>query len=142
MSSYEYCVSLRVTHPDIDPNKITKALGIKPFRSWRAGEPRVSPKGTPLEGVSKESFWAAHTHKEKRLLSENIYLEDYISQFNKRLQPYASFFEELVNSGGYIEYFVGWFSENNVGATFEPSLMKETSALNIAIGLDVYVSEE
>ena len=142
MADYRYCVSLRVSHPTIDPKEVTQALGIEPFRSWRVGEPRVSPKGNPLEGVSNESFWACHLHEEKRLYSKDQYLEDFLANLNQRLKPHAKYFEYLVKSGGYIEYFVGWFDGDNVGATLEPSLLKSTADLNIAIGLDIYAGDE
>lgn len=142
MADYRLCVSLRVSHPTIDPDEVTEVLGTEPFRKWKVGEPRTSPKGTPLEGVTKESFWACHLHDEKRLNSKDQYLEDYLAKLNKRLYPHAKYFESLVNSGGYIEYFIGWFDGDNVGATFEPTLLKSTADLSIAIGLDIYAGDD
>jgi hypothetical protein len=123
-------------------DEFTDLLGLRPFRVWRQGEPRVSPKGTPLEGVYKYNSWAARTHEEERLFSTDISLEDYIAQLNQRLLPNKGKFMEVIGKGGYIEYFIGWFSEGNISATLEPKLMKDTAELGIAIGLDVYAYEE
>jgi Domain of unknown function (DUF4279) len=54
---YRYAISLRVTHPSLDPAEITSALQLTPSRTWRAGEPRTTPKGTPLQGVYSNTFW-------------------------------------------------------------------------------------
>jgi len=43
----------------VDPADITATLGIKPIRCWRAGEPRCTPKGNPLEGTWPQTFWSA-----------------------------------------------------------------------------------
>ncbi|MHB1232665.1 MAG: hypothetical protein ACYCZQ_08825 [Burkholderiales bacterium] len=141
MNSYEYRVSLRITHPTISPELITQTLNIEPFRKWTVGEPRSNPKGQSLPGINKESFWGANLHKPKNLNSENIVLEEFLVAANKRLSSHAEFFAQLVREGGYVEYFVGWLGSSNFGATFEPSLMEGTAKLNIAIGLDIYPDE-
>jgi Domain of unknown function (DUF4279) len=56
---YHFRISLRVRHPSIAPEKITEALGIEPKRSWKAGEPRQTPKGTALTGSNRDTYWTA-----------------------------------------------------------------------------------
>jgi hypothetical protein len=56
---YSYDVSLRFHHPSIDPAVITAALCLKPRWAWRAGEPRRTPRGDPLEGERRNSYWVA-----------------------------------------------------------------------------------
>ena len=45
MNDYCYAVSLRITHPKIDPAIITTEVGINPFRAYMFGDQRVTPKG-------------------------------------------------------------------------------------------------
>ena len=142
MADYRFCVSLRVTHPSLDPDEVTRTLGIEPFRQWMVGEPRLNHEGKPLEGVSRETFWAANLHDKHRLCSKNVYLEDFLKETNQKLKPHTEYFSGLVKSGGYVEYFIGWFGEYCIGATLDPELMNSTSSLSIAIGLDIYVGEE
>ena len=142
MSDYRFCVSLRISHPEIDPDEITRELGIEPFRKWKVGEARVSPSGEKIEGESVESFWAAKLHEEKRLLSTDIYLEDFISKLNEQFKDKSRYFSTLVESGGYIEYFVGWFGGGMFGATLDPTLLASTGKLSISIGLDIYGGED
>ncbi len=58
------------------------------------------------------------------------------------IKEYAShkdYFSKLVTTGGYIEYFVGWFEgDHNLMATLSPELLRSTGELHIAIGIDAY----
>jgi hypothetical protein len=141
MSDYEFCVSLRITHPNIDPEIITRTLGLLPFRTAKAGEPRMAPTGAPLHGTYEHTFWGADLHQGGNLRSTDIFLEDFLTQANSRLIPHAEFLRQLTVEGGYIEYFVGWFG-SYMGATLEPTLMKATVDLGIGIGFDVYPNDE
>ena len=140
MPDYQFCVSLSITHPTVNPNEITGILDIKPSKIQTVGEPRISYKGESLEGLNKESFWRADLHQEKRLHSNDIYLEDFLAKQNEKIKIHKEYLNSLVESGGYIEYFIGWFSEGtiNMSATFTPDLLQSTADLNISIGLDVY----
>ena len=59
LNSYRYRISLRLRHPSADPADFTAALGLSPFRCWRAGEARATPKGTPLDGQWPDTFWTS-----------------------------------------------------------------------------------
>src|SRR5438477_6779463 len=50
-------ISLLIRHPDLDPEVITSILRLQPHRAWKAGEPRFTPKGTPLSGNHETSSW-------------------------------------------------------------------------------------
>lgn len=142
VNEYEFCVSLRITHPKIDPDEITKVLGITPTHKWKFGESRKTPKGTQLSGNNIESYWTARLHDKKNLHSEDITLEEFISKANRRLRSYKEYLKKLSNDGGRIEYFVGWFGSSNMGANFKPSVLKDTAELGIEIALDVYPDDQ
>ncbi|MDB5384929.1 MAG: hypothetical protein JWM11_575 [Planctomycetaceae bacterium] len=141
MSAYEFCVSLSIMHPSIDPAVITSRLGVSPKRHRTVGEQRVTTKGVPLPGLNKESFWLATLHSGERLSSESISIEQFLADANGRLTQHREFFRELASSGGYLEYFIGWFGGGNFSATLEPVLMAAIADLGISIGFDVYAGE-
>jgi hypothetical protein len=58
-SHYHFRISLRVRHPSVAPEKITEAVRIEPKHSWKAGEPRQTPTGTPLTGDNRDTYWTA-----------------------------------------------------------------------------------
>ncbi|MFK8067721.1 MAG: DUF4279 domain-containing protein [Gammaproteobacteria bacterium] len=142
MSDYRFCVSLQISHPTLDLEDLTQVLELKPFKVWKLGEPRFTPKGTPLEGAYKCNVWSAKMHEQERIFSADIYLEDYLEKLNQQLQLHKKKFGEIVNSGGYIEYFIGWFSEGNISTTLSPQLLRSTAELSISIGFDIYAYED
>jgi hypothetical protein len=49
MAHYSYTVSLRIFHPDMDPEGVTKILNLVPKRMCKAGEQRKTLKGNLKE---------------------------------------------------------------------------------------------
>jgi hypothetical protein len=54
-----FLLSLRIKHPSMDPEHISKELGIEPEHSFRAGQPRHSKSGLGVAAVHTESYWLA-----------------------------------------------------------------------------------
>ncbi len=138
MYPYRYSVSLRISHPTINPDTITVKLGIQPFRKWMAGEPRLTPKGQTLKGINKGTYWVAELHKEKSLLSRKMALEDFLAEQLARFKPMRKYFGHIRKTGGRIEFFVGLFCDKNMGAEFPSSLLETTGKLGIDLSLDIY----
>ena len=141
MNPYRYVVSLRFTHPKIDPESITKSVGLVPFRTWMAGKPRTGPKGNVLSGTNRETYWTARLHKEKSIRSREIALEDYLAKQVKKLKAKEIYFKRIRKTGGHIEFFIGVFCDNNIGAEFPSSLLADMSKLGIDLSLDIYPPE-
>jgi hypothetical protein len=54
VSPETFQLSLRIRHPSLDPEEITRALGVEPAHSFRAGAPRSS--GKPASAHT-QSYW-------------------------------------------------------------------------------------
>jgi hypothetical protein len=54
-----YQLSLHVRHPSVDPQEISRQLGLEAIESFRAGEPRQSRSGIAATAVHGETYWAA-----------------------------------------------------------------------------------
>jgi hypothetical protein len=52
-------LSLHVRHPSVDPQEISRELGLEAIESFRAGEPRESRSGVAATAVHVETFWVA-----------------------------------------------------------------------------------
>jgi hypothetical protein len=50
-------LSLRIRHPSIDPQEISRELQLEPEHSFRAGEPRNSSSGLAATATHAESYW-------------------------------------------------------------------------------------
>lgn len=76
----------------MDPDAITKGLGKVPTRTCRAGDARSTPKGTPLEGAYKETYWYSELVPTDEGVSEIGGLEDRLSYLFDDLSPHSDFF--------------------------------------------------
>jgi hypothetical protein len=54
-----YQLSLHVRHPSVDPQEISRELGLEATESFRAGEPRHSRSGVAATAVHGETYWVA-----------------------------------------------------------------------------------
>ncbi len=56
VEAYHYRISLRVFHPSISPQEVTRLIGIEPQRAWQAGTPRRTPAGRLSKESTKNRF--------------------------------------------------------------------------------------
>ncbi|MFZ1991037.1 MAG: DUF4279 domain-containing protein [Alphaproteobacteria bacterium] len=135
MKHYRYRISLRLWHPALDPNEITAALGIAPKFSWKANDPRTTPRGDPLMALPY-SYWSGRGVDGN---SRERSLPDGLSNMLTELQPNKPLFDRVNSDGGKVELFVGWWLEDeNSGEVFESELLKEFSDLGVRLSLDIY----
>ena len=109
-------------------------MRMQPRFHWTAGEPSVSPKGTPLGGVREQTYWSSGN-----LHSESVELTDALEANLSSLESHKDFLREFVATGGEIEYFIGWFTtDTSCGETLDWELLQRLAALRINLALDVY----
>jgi Domain of unknown function (DUF4279) len=132
---YGYAISLRITHPSLDPSEITGALHLDPDRTWKVGDPRATTKGAPLKGVYSETFWTK-TFVEGEYLDKE--LEAAVGEIVDQLVPHRPFFQRIRSEDGKAEFFVGWFFNRQSGGTFDCDLMTRMADLKIDLSFDVY----
>ena len=135
MNPYRYKISLRLRHPSLDPQEITRTLRLAPSRSWQAGGKRATPKGGPLQGTYRETYWTTALIERG---SDSQGLPDAIGALLGQLHPYRDFFHRVHSEGGATEFFVGWFFEGQSGDVFDCNLLARMADLKISLSLDVY----
>lgn len=135
---YRFGITLRLFHPDADPDDITNALGIRPKRAWRAGEPRSTPIGQPLPGLYRETYWYKDVGKGEY---RNGSLVAALSDLAETYKPFERFFKSFRGSGGRIEFFVHWIFYHNSGDVFDFGLLGKLADLGIDLSFDVYASD-
>jgi hypothetical protein len=139
MNAYRYTISLRIRHPSIDVAEIASNLSREPFRSWQAGEPRSTPKGTPITGVNSETYWTTRVAEGD---SSSAVLSVVLLGLVADLARHRMFFERLRREGASIELFVGWYFGGNSGDIFGFDLLAKLADLKIDLSLDVYPSDQ
>lgn len=132
----DYAVSLQIRHPHIDPVEITRTLGLEPQYSWRAGEPRRSLQGQPLEGVYHESFW----HAEFRDLDAPGQLaagESILVQAVVQLRRSQKFLSRLQSDGGTVELSLEVSGAGDVAFSLAPELLSMLARCGISLSLKI-----
>jgi hypothetical protein len=127
-------ISLRVRHPLIAPERITETLGIKPRHSWKVGEPRQTPTGSPLAGTNRHTYWTAEIASSRRPSDMNDAVHDILG----RLVGHRSFLHQIRAEGGTVELFIGWFLENQSGDVLTYQCLALAGDLQIDLSFDVY----
>lgn len=133
MKTSEFEISLRIRHPDMDPDMITKALGLTPETTHRFNENRTTPKGLKLDGVYKETYWCKKFDNK-----DDVGLSELISLANMKIENSSAFLKQIIEDGGEIEYFIGCFVGANVGEVLTWKLLSQCAELNINLAFDIY----
>ena len=117
--------------------EFTQVIGLRPKYSWTAGSPRFSPKGKPLGGSHKSSYWSTELTQETTL-SEDNEVEQALDAQIEHFAQQATFFKKVRAEGGKAEFFVGLFSDENIVVDIEPALMARLAHAGLGICLDYY----
>ncbi len=138
MNLYDYAISLRVFHPNIEPTAITLQMGLEPKRAWKAGDSRQTPKGTALEGVYRETYWVTQLAPKGGDSSKDLPLEERLGELVGRLESSREFFARIRVEGGRVEIFIGMFGAQNFGFELSPLLLGSVESLGLALLFDIY----
>jgi hypothetical protein len=138
MSEYEFTVSLRVRHPTIDPSTITRALGVEPQHTWKAGDPRRDPAGGSLEGAYRESYWMGRLMDEPQLSSTRLSVESVLLQTLAHLRRSQDFLEQLHTEGGVAELHVTLYARKDFRLELSAQSLALLGRLGLAVALDVH----
>ena len=123
----------------MDPGRISKELRLRPSRSWKVGEPRRTPKGEPIGGINRDSYWLKSLVKKRYAGSRAQSLERFLKLTIARLEPHSTTFRRIKKGGGHVELFIGLFSEApNHGAELPAELLLALGRAGVGLSLDIY----
>jgi hypothetical protein len=135
MSDYEFTMSLRIRHPEIDPAVITRTLGLQPQHTWRAGDERKSSAGDALIGNYRESFWVCGLMPQPILSTENVGVESELQRALSSLRKSYDFLQSLHEGGGSTELHVSIFAREE----FRIDLLAEVASLLGRLGITMAI---
>src|ERR1700721_863638 len=104
MSESRFALSFRLRHPSMRSDLISKALQAEPRRQWSSGDERTTPSGMRLGGTRRDSYWSQHLSD----TSESSPTEQ-IGSHLPQIEKHSEFLKSFVDTGGSVEYFIGWF---------------------------------
>ena len=159
--SSEHSVVLRLRHPHVDPEEITRRLGIAPQYAWRAGEPRRVDSGEDEHSdvlqtaVYHESCWVA-------VLSNDAPLSDLVERIARfapravgsqlrmtppvtvelylvlyKMKRTTSFWQEFVAQGGTIDCLVQVVGAERFQLEMSPALLTLCAELRISLTIEI-----
>lgn len=135
---YHFRISLRVRHPAMDPEQITDELGTKPEHAGKVGGPRRTPKGTPLPGFYRDTYWVADMAAGRWPLKLDEAIHDVLTS----LLRHRSFLHRVRAENGTAELFIGWFFENQSGDVLTHRCLALAGDLQVDLSFDVYSPEQ
>jgi hypothetical protein len=138
MQHYSYTIDIRIWHPSISPEEITRVFGIQPSNFCEAGNPRKTPKGTPLDGVYRESCWSADPFNRGEYSSTDDLAEDALNEVLEVMEPHKKFILKLRSEGARILVQISSFSGRNYALELPPELLGRFAALGVSLAHDVY----
>lgn len=138
MQRYSYSLAVRIWHPSLDPQEITRELGTTPKHMFLAGDRRQTPKGQLLDGVYSESYWSADPFSRGEYSSTDELAEDALAEVLQMLAPHRSFLQRLRKEGGRVHLQISSFSGRNYAFEFPPEFLAECAELGVSFVHDVY----
>jgi len=130
---YEACertnASLRIINDNLDPEAISRQLGIQPTWAWRKGELRGArkiPSRVGIWGLSTEFMQSRDIRRHLDWLIEQLVgKEEYLKQLQKQ--------------GYRMDVFCYWVSNGQGGPTVSPKNMRGLANLGIELGFDFWM---
>jgi hypothetical protein len=137
MQLYSHILNLRISHPALDPDLVTRTLGFKPQIAWRNGEPRQTPKGTHIGGLRTEGYWSADPFEYGWRDSTDALVEDALEELVTSLEPHREFLIGI-SLGGPVRIWVSSQSTRNYSLDLAPSMLVRIASLGATFIHDVY----
>jgi hypothetical protein len=137
MTAEDFVVSLRIRHPNIDPEEITQALGLEPQHCWKAGETRRTIQGEPLEGAYRESYWTGLFFETGAAPLGLVGDEALLAQAAQQLRRLQPFLRRLQQEGGTVELLVEMATAPEFSFSLSPRLLSMLASAGVSLLLDV-----
>lgn len=142
MTDYEFMMSLRIRHPDIDPAEVTSALNIEPQHTWKAGDARRDAAGVELTGAHRQSYWMGRLMIKPELAQDQVGVESEILRTLGTLRRSFSFFERLKKEEGSAELHVSLFAREEFRLEFLAESLSLLGRLGLSIVLEINPSPQ
>ena len=132
--STKFSMSFRITHPFLDPERISAGLGLRPKTSWKSGDERKIKSGPETARVYHSSYWSIPLEPGKFSDFRDV-IRDFTHSRLKKIEPLL---KEIRLTGGCSEFYLSWFVDQNAGVVFACDLLAELARLHIDLALDLY----
>ena len=127
--------SLCIYKDDLDPEKITALLDLKPTAWQKKGGERPCTTEEGSKSPAATGGWFLSTHSKVKSLNPQTHIEWLVEAIENR----HSVIHSLQTDGHKIELWVYWLASNsNASPCLSPETMRKLANLRIPIVFDVY----
>ena len=137
MQTYKFKLDLRIWHPDLDPEEISKTLNFQPDTFWKNGDAKKTPTGSLLQGMHSETYWASNPFSNGWRYSTEALIEEAINELITYLDKYIEFLQEI-SQEGIIRLWISSHSKSNFSIEIPPRMSAKFSELGLTFIHDAY----
>jgi hypothetical protein len=130
-----FSLDLSIVHPLMDPAEISAALGLEAHVSHRAGDPRSTPKGTPLPGSYRRTAWRYSVRWE---VGDQHFAKEF-SEFVASLQPHVAFLRRIRDAGGEAMVILQFLGDGYFGDVLSMDILQNMAELKLDLGIECFV---
>jgi hypothetical protein len=127
-------VELFLVHPSLTPAQISAALGLEGHRTFRVGDPRKTPKGTPLPGRYARTSWR---HSIRYDLRDQRFA-DKIATLVDRLMPHREFLRRVRATDGRAMVIVQFLGDGYLGDEVPLDTLSKMVELQLEFGIECF----
>ena len=131
-------VELFIVHPTLDPAEISTALGLEAHFAQRVGDPRKTPKGTPLAGNYGDTRWR---HCVERNTKDQWFAAEVTSLLD-RLEPHKAFFANLRPTGGRASLIIQFLGDGYLSDEIPHAALVKLVELGLGLGIECFVDPQ
>jgi uncharacterized protein DUF4279 len=126
---------------DLDPDKVSLALKIKPSRSARRGDERRNPRGTLLSPY-KEGWWQLSSEGKVKSKDINKHFEYLLRRLLPHKETILSFAKDKTGETYFDVLWESTYLYAGSGPLLSSQSIKGMAELNASIGFDIYQIDE
>ncbi len=126
-------VSLRFRHPTQNLTFLSLLLEMPCYRNWISGASRQTPKGAPLPGIYKDSYWVSRLE-----FSTKVGFKEQFMLAMDNLTKVEQEILKLTKSGGKIELYIQFPGNASHGGIIDSKYSSILSKFDIDLLIEVF----
>ena len=133
---YDCSTTLIITGDELDPDEVTKSLGLIPNQAWKKNQKRMFPSGN--EHIYKWGGWKLFIADEKR----ELYLEEQLEHWYKLLKTKRKQLCYLANQGYWVRFDCYVSTDATASICFDLNLQRKIIKLGVDLTFSIFSSED
>jgi hypothetical protein len=131
-------VELFIIHPSLDPDEISRVLGLEAKVRSRVGDQRKTPNGKPLSGVYPDTRWR---HSVRFAVSGQWFAREIVDLIDK-LESQKAFLAKVMATGGSATIIIAFLGDGYFGDTIPATILGRIANLGLDFGIECFAARQ